>query len=407
MKIVLVHNRYQRPGGEDRVFEAEGELLRRNGHEVTEYAAHNDDVASLGLVALAGKTIWNRDTTRGMREIFQRVRPDVVHVHNTLPLVSPAVYYAARAGGVPVVQTLHNYRLLCPGGLLQRGGHVCESCVGRAVAWPAVVHGCYRHSRAATSVVAAMLAMHGGGGTWQRYVDVYIALTEFARAKFIEGGLPREKVVVKPNFVCREPVARGGDGEYALFAGRLSPEKGVRTLLAAWRSVAGLPLKVAGDGPLRDELAGYVETEGLAGRVELLGWRTGEEVLELMRGARLLVLPSEWFETFGLVAIEAFACGVPVVASRIGGPEELIDDGVTGLHFSPGDVEELAARVNWAIAHPELLRGMGAAARRAYEAKYTAERNLVSLMAIYELARASRKRKAARCNAAGVSGVLV
>lgn len=234
----------------------------------------------------------------------------------------------------------------------------------------------------ASGVVAAMLTTHRALGTWARGVDVYIALTEFARRKFMEGGLPAEKIVVKPNFVHPDPGPGEGKGGYALFVGRLSPEKGVRTLLRAWERLKGIPLKIVGDGPLQAEMEDLVRGGGLEG-VEMLGRRPREEVLGLMREAGVLVFPSECYENFPMTVAEAFACGLPVVASRLGAMAGIVEDGRTGLLFAPGDAEDLAAKVAWLFSHPEELARMRREARAEYEAKYTAERNYQLLMEIY------------------------
>jgi glycosyltransferase involved in cell wall biosynthesis len=283
-----------------------------------------------------------------------------------------------------VIQTLHNYRLLCPSAIFFRDGHACENCLGKLIPWPGVLHRCYRDSRAATGAVAAMLVVHRLLRTWERTVDIFIALTEFARQKFIQGGLPADRVVVKPNFVYPDPGPGAHDGGYALFAGRLSPEKGVRTLLAAWERLGpGIPLKIAGDGPLAREVARACERHP---QIEWLGAQPLERVYALMGAAALVIAPSEWYETFGRVVVEAYAKGTPVIASDLGALAELVEDGRTGLRFRPGNPEDLAAKVAWAWRHPRELAAMGREARREYELKYTAERNYELLMEIYRLA---------------------
>lgn len=360
----------------------EASLLRQHGHEVVEYRQDNQRIETLNRLSVAAQTIWSRPVYRALRQLVRDIHPDITHVHNTFVLISPAAYYASRAAGVPVVQTLHNYRLLCPAATFFRDGQLCEECLGKTPPWPALRHACYRHSSVQSAVTATMLTVHRGLKTWQTQVDRYIALTEFSRRKFIQGGLPAEKVVVKPNFVSPDPGRREGSGRYALFVGRLAPEKGVMTLLRAWQQVAGVPLKAVGGGPLMQDVQTFLHTHQLSD-VEVLGQRDLEEVLTLMKGAWFLVLPSEWYETFGRVAIEAFACSVPVLASRLGAMAELIDEGRTGLLFRPGDPEDLAAKVRWAVEHPEAMTRMGAQARQAYEAKYTAEHNYQMLMNIY------------------------
>jgi glycosyltransferase involved in cell wall biosynthesis len=341
-------------------------------------------VATMNPVALAGSTVWNRSSYRELRSLIRRERPQVAHFHNTLPLISPAGYYAAKAEGVPVVQTLHNYRLLCPNALFFRDGRVCEDCQGKSVPWPGVLHACYRGSRPASATVAAMLTTHRGLRTWTEQVDVYVVTTEFARDKFIQGGLPEEKLIVKPNFLHPAPSLAEVPGDYALFVGRLSPEKGVGTLLAAWERPGDLmPLRIVGDGPLAGEV-GHA-AKNLDG-VEWLGKQPRERVLALMRGASLLIFPSTCYENFPVTIVEAYAVGLPVIASNLGGMSSLIDDGRTGLHFRPDDPEDLALKVRWASAHPAELAGMREEARGEFEAKYTAERNYGALMEIYETA---------------------
>jgi glycosyltransferase involved in cell wall biosynthesis len=384
MKVLAVHNRYQQPGGEDQVFLAETTLLESYGHRVVRYSTHNDRVAGMNRLALAGNTLWNSSTYRELRALIRQERPHVAHFHNTFPLVSPAGYYAAKAEGVPVVQTLHNYRLLCPNALFFRDGRVCEDCMSKVIPWPGVVHKCYRGSRAASGLVTAMLTTHRVLRTWTEMVDAYVALTEFARRKFVEGGLPAEKMVVKPNFVYPDPGPGEGRGGYALFVGRLSPEKGVGTLLAAWERLdRPVPLKVVGDGPLREKV---VEAPDRRPCVEYLGYRPAEEVHGLMKEASMLVCPSEWYETFGRVAAEAFATATPVIAADIGAIAELVEHGHTGLRFRPGDPEDLAAQVGWFLSHPEEHARMRREARAEFEAKYTAERNHQMMMEIYESA---------------------
>ena len=385
MRVLIVHNRYTQSGGEDAVFEAEKALLERMGHEVIPFVENNTKLKETNPLKAALNAIWSRKTQEEFLRLIRDTRPDVAHFHNTFLMISPAAYYACKEAKVPVVQTLHNYRLICPGALLMRDGKVCEACVGRVVPWPGVVHGCWRSSRAGTAVVAAMLTVHRLMGTWQEQVDIYIALTEFARRKFIEGGLPAEKITVKPNFVHPDPGPGRHEGDYPLFVGRLSPEKGVRTLLHAWRRLKGVPLKIVGDGPLMEEVQSFVKEEGLKD-VEVLGRRPREDVFRLMREARVLVFPSEWYEGFPMTIAEAFACELPVIASRLGAMAGIVEDGRTGLHFEPGNPEDLAAKVEWAWNHPKELAEMGREARREYESKYTAERNYEMLMRIYRLA---------------------
>jgi glycosyltransferase involved in cell wall biosynthesis len=393
--ILKVHNLYQQPGGEDESVRSECTMLAQAGHSVIRYSRDNHEIAAYGLIekiSLAPRTVWAWDSCDHIRALLRAEKPDIVHFDNTFPLISPAVYYACKDAGVPVVQTLRNYRLLCPGATFQRGGRICEDCLGHNP-WRGVLHGCYRGSHASTAAVALMLSVHRWLGTWNKMVDCYIALTEFARAKFIEAGMPAEKIAVKPNFVYSEQVALNhppsianhkSPEDSALFVGRLSPEKGVGTLLAAWQRLRNrIPLRLVGDGSLRVELEAYVRQHDLT-NVVFDGRLNQEQTLAAMHRSRFLILPSEWYETFGRVAVEAFACGVPVIASRLGAMEEIVSHGRTGLLFTPGNADDLAAKVAWAWDHPVAMATMGQAARAEYEAKYTPERNYAILMGIYE-----------------------
>lgn len=385
MKVLLLHNRYQIAGGEDVVVQTEKALLKANGHDVTLLETNNDNIVGpLEKAKAATNAIYSRSSKQLVRAEVASFLPDLVHVHNFFPLLSPSVYYACREAGVPVVQTLHNYRLLCPsqGGIFLRKGEVCEDCLGKFFPWPGIVHSCYRNSKAGTTVHAMMLSLHRGLQTWTTMVDVYIALTEFARQKFIQGGLPAEKIVVKPNFAYPDPSQGKGQGGYALFVGRLSPEKGLETLLTAWERIGRrMPLKIVGDGPLADMVASA--TQKLKG-VEWLGRQPKEQVLALMKEAQVLVFPSIWYEGFPMVIVEAYAVGLPVIASDLGSTSSLIDHGRTGLHFRPSDPEDLAAKVEWTLTHPAELAQMRRKARSEFDSKYTAERNYQMLMDIYE-----------------------
>lgn len=382
VKVLTVHNRYRQPGGEDLVFEEEAALLEARGHEVIRYVEDNDRIPEMGRAEIARSTFFNTSAYRELRALIRRRRPRVVHFHNTFPLVSPSSYYAAAAEGVPAVQTLHNYRLLCPNGLFFRDGHPCEDCLGKALAWPGVAHGCYRESRAATGLVAAAISAHRALGTWARKVTLYVALTDFARRKFVEGGLPADRIEVKPNFVSEDAGPGDGSGAYALFVGRLSGEKGVGTLLETWdrREMADVPLKIAGDGPL----AGLVSRAARANpSIEWLGHGSAEKVRDLMKDAGLLVVPSEWYETFGRVAAESFAAGTPVVTAGVGAVGEIVGHGHTGRYFRPGDPVDLARQIRCLRSRPKHLARMRHNARAEFEEKYTAARNYRMLTKIY------------------------
>lgn len=385
MRLLIVHNRYRQAGGEDRVFAEECAMLEAYGHEVNRYELHNDKVDDGHPLQLAVHTIWNASVHREMQKQLRALRPDLVHCHNTFPLASPAVYYAAHAERVPVVQTLHNYRLLCADAIFFRDGHVCQQCLTSPVPWRGVAHACYRQNRKASLAVAAMIGSHRLLHTWTRQVTVYIAPTAFSRHKFIEGGLPPGLIAVKPHFVHPDPGIGDGDGGYALYVGRLSHEKGIGTLLAAWRRLgATIPLKVVGQGPLASEVqTATAESSG----IEWLGQREPSEVAALIGEATFLVCPSESYETFGRTIIEAFAAGTPVIAARLGAAAELVQHGLTGRHFTAGDADALAEQVTLLLAERDTLPELRWHARREFERKYTMERNYEMLMRIYDRAR--------------------
>lgn len=385
MRILTIHNRYQVRGGEEECYEAEVSLLRQMGLMVEVYEENNDRLKTLNTSALTAKTIWSQQTYEGIRHCLKQQSYDVVHVHNFFPLISPSVYYAAKAQGVPVVQTLHNYRLLCPNGLFFRDNKLCNDCTGKVIPYPGILRGCYRNSQVASAGVATMLGIHRAMKTWTEKVDLYVCLTEFARRKFIEAGIPESKIVVKPNFVNFDSGVGSGNGGYALFVGRLSTEKGLDTLLAAWEHLSiDIPLKIVGDGPLANYVAQVAKR---LPQVEWLGRKSLTEVYALMGEAMFLVFPSKWYETFGRVAIEAFAKGTPVIASDIGAISEIVVNGKTGLHFQPGVAEDLVDKVKWVLANPQKLTHMRKEARLEFEAKYTAQKNYEQLIEIYAKAK--------------------
>jgi glycosyltransferase involved in cell wall biosynthesis len=387
VKILLVHNFYRLPGGEDVVMNAEANMLRRAGHDVRIYVRDNDEIDSRGIIraaSLAINTVWARNTYRELKSILAADKPDVAHFHNTFPQVSPAGYDACRDAGVPVVQTLHNYRLLCPGATLYRDNAFCDRCVSGSLL-NSVIHGCYRGSHAATTVTAAMLGIHRLRNTWTERVDQYIALTEYGRRMFIRGGLPAERITVKSNFVAGDPGPQERRGTYAAFVGRLSPDKGLRTLLAAWKQLPEIPLMIAGDGPLRAELEEEARGAGLA-NVVFKGHLSKPDTLSTIRGARFLVFPSEWPEGFPMTIAESFACGVPVLSTDIGGLPEIVSAGKTGLLFRTGDPDHLAETASSAWNNVEATGALGRAARAEYLARYTAGRNYGQLVDIYDRA---------------------
>lgn len=383
MRLLIAHNSYQQPGGEDQVARAEAGLLESNGHEVVWFRRHNDTVREYSNAGLALRTLWNGSAYADLRSLIRDTRPDVCHFHNTFPLMSPAVFYAAKAEGTPVVATLHNYRLLCPGGTCLRDGKPCEECLSKPVPYPAIQHACYRSSRSASSVTAAMLSLHRMLGSWSRTVDLYIVPSEFARRKFIEGGLPAARIAVKPNFLAEEPddFSPANTRPTALFVGRLAPEKGIGILLEAWRRLRNpWNLRIAGDGPMAEAVSNAAQADG---RIEMLGALSRRQVAREMREAQLLIFPSTWYEVMPLTLIEAAAAGLPVLASNLGAIAEMIHDGQTGMLFAAGDAASLCQQLDLCWNQPQKLAEMRVHARQNYERRYTPAANYSLLLSLY------------------------
>lgn len=383
LRILAVHNAYQHRGGEDAVFESEVRLLREHGHVVQTYVRSNGDAASMSPVQLAADTLWSRRTCREIETLLGDFRPQVLHAHNTFPLISPALFWTAHRHGVATVQTLHNFRLMCLGGLLMRDGAICEDCVGKAP-WRGVVRKCYRGSAAQSAASASTMVLHRRLGTYQDHVNRYIALNDFCRDKFIEGGLPAHRLVVKPNFVEEPEPAQQRARRGFLYVGRLAPEKGVTILAVAARN-CDVELRVAGTGPCADEFGGMPNAT-------LLGGLAAQQVREEMGSALAVVVPSIWYENFPRTIVEAFATATPVIASRIGALASLVEDGKTGLLFQPGDPGDLQQKLDWARANPLAMAEMGQAARRQYLEKYSPGVNHAQLLAIYREAIADMAR---------------
>ncbi|MDO9205540.1 glycosyltransferase family 4 protein [Methylotenera sp.] len=376
LRVLVVHNAYQHRGGEDSVVDAEIALLSSHGHEVETYFRHNNDVALSSMLAVAGQTLWSTQTTKEVEVRIAEFRPDVIHAHNTFPLVSPAIYWVAAKAGIPIVQTLHNFRFLCLSALFMRDGKVCEDCLGH-LPWRGVVHQCYRDSTAASTVLAGMITLHRGLGTYRNKVTRYIALNDFCRDKLIAGGLPKEKFKVKPNFIDNPKSPNWEARQGGLFVGRLSKEKGLDVLAEAVKLLPINPVKIIGGG----ELESFAQ---FSFGTDYLGFQSLDTILAKMRQSSYLVLPSIWYENFPRTIVEAFACGLPVIASRIGALAEIIEDGRTGLLFESGNAQDLAEKLNWAEAHPDEMVKMGKSARAEYESRYTPERNYAMLFEIYK-----------------------
>lgn len=387
MRVLLAHNFYRSsaPSGENAVFRNEQALLSDKGVDVVTYEMFNDKIDTSSLAhrtRLALNTAWSNDTYQAVGHLIEQTKPDIAHFHNTFPQISPSAYAACRDSGVPVVQTLHNFRFICPGGLLLRDGRPCEDCVGTNLL-PALRYRCYRGSLPATGALVWMLLRNRWHGTYTTLVNRYIALTEFAAGRLIAGGLPRDRMSVKPNFVTGISAPGPGKGGYAVYVGRLSAEKGLRTLISAWKLLPQIPLKILGDGPLRQELVDLTVQNKLC--VEFLGFCDRSTIIDTIGRAVLQVVPSEWYEGFPMVVLEAYACGTPVVCSRIGSLNEIVEEGVTGVKFDPGNPLDLAAKIQMLWDDSERRKYMRETVRMTFDNNFSAEKNFEALMAIYEM----------------------
>ncbi len=374
-RVLVVHNQYQQAGGEDAVAAEECALLERNGIAVERYQQHNREIEGMSKLKLALNTVWSSHTVEAISTLIEAFRPDVIHAHNTFPLISPSLYYTAARQGVPVVQTLHNFRLFCAQAMFMREGKICEDCLG-TLPWRGVARRCYRGSVTQSAVVVGMQGIHRALGSYSRKVTRYIALNRFCRDKFIEAGLPADRIAIKPNFVDLAAPKEEGSRRHALFVGRLSEEKGIDVLKRAASLYPQAKWDVIGVGPQKTMLE-------VVSNINLLGWQQPSDIYVQMRRAAYLVMPSVWYENFPRTLVEAYACGLPVIASRLGAMAELVRDGETGLLFDPGNPYDLAAKMRWADENLDAIREMGRNARLEYEQKFTSQTNFAQLMHIY------------------------
>lgn len=388
MRILIVHNFYgsESPSGENKVVEMERQMLESYGHTVELFTRQSDEIRVQGLWGIlkgALATVWNPWMARDIRKKVEVFQPDIVHVHNTFPLISPSIFSAIGMRAKRVL-TLHNYRTVCPAAIPMRKGKVCTHCMDKKGVWPAIRYGCYRNSRLATLPLAMNVALHRALGTWQNHVDAFITLSDFQRQKMADVGFPEAKMFVKPNFLSGSPQVRAwAEKESAIvFAGRLSAEKGVRTLIDAWKlwGEYAPELRVIGDGPLRNELKSCIKGSS----VRFLGQLTRQETQQEIAKAKLLVLPSEWYETFGMAVIEAFAQGTPVAAANIGALPSIVREDQTGVLFPPANPQRLYEVVCALWQDNDKLRQLGLNAQKEFEEKYTEDSNYAQLMAIYE-----------------------
>lgn len=387
MKVLMAHNKYAgAQSGETTVYNQERKLLEEHGHDVITYEVDNSNINvddSLKRIKLASKTIWSQETYLEVEELIKNEQPQVVHCHNTFPLISPAIYYVAKKYDCATVQTIHNYRFICPMGQFLRDGSPCEDCLGKKIPWPAIYYKCYRDDRAASATVSGMLATHKLINTYAKKIDQYILLTDFARDKFIADGFPKEKLSVKPNFLQESPEIGKHDENFALFVGRVSNEKGIEFLIEAWRQLdIDLDLRIVGNGPLLENLKG----ENNQANVMFEGEKSHKEVLQFMQKAKFLIFPSIWYEGMPMTIVESFATGLPVIGSNIGAMKTLIQEKKTGVKFEPGSPEDIVKKVKLVDKNENLLKEMSVNARNFYEDTFTAESNYKLLMEIYDKA---------------------
>jgi glycosyltransferase involved in cell wall biosynthesis len=382
MKILIAHNRYQQAGGEDTVVAGEVRMLQERGHSVHQYVAENDGITDTWRQAVAAaRSFYSRPASREISNLLAAFQPDILHVHNFFPSISPAIFFAARKYGVPVVQTLHNYRLLCANATLLRDGRPCEDCCVGNFFVPGVVHGCYRGSRTGSAVVGTSTFVHVALGTWSNRIDRYIALTQFAARKFGSVRIPAEKIRIKPNFAPDRGYGRG-QGGFALYVGRLSSEKGIETILAADNSgYLPIPVHIVGDGPLRVDVERACARPG--SRLVYLGQMSRSQVIQQMQNAVVLLVPSLWYEGFPMVIVEALSFGLPIIASRIGGLPEMVQDGQSGLLFEPGDPSALLQALRDFVSDTSRIKAMRHASRGHFDSYYTEQKNYETLIEIY------------------------
>lgn len=387
MRVLVVHNRYRSsmPSGENAVVDQELHMLRERGLDVHLLTVDSDEIAGWPArrkALLPGRVVWSRDGAHLVRTRIDDVRPDVVHFHNTFPLLSPAALRAASATGVRVVKTLHNFRPLCPEGMFFRDGRVCEDCLGRTPL-PAVRHGCYRGTRRATLPLAVADAVHERAGTWRNAVDAYITPSAFARGRYVAAGWPEERLVVKYNTAPDTSLRRDGPGRGFVCLARLGAEKGVDVLLDAWSRAfpdGGEGLAIVGSGDLEDELR--ARGRDMAG-VEFCGQLPHAAAMERLRSARAVVMPSVWYEVFPRTVVEAYAHAVPMVASRLGSLIEVVPDGESGLLFEPRDADALAGTLRRMTADDALCLRLGEGARRLYDERFSPAVTTERLIAVY------------------------
>ena len=387
MKILLVHNYLRPPSGENTVFEQERDLLRSKGNTVITYTRHNHEIYAMQSAMKAMvpiRAIWSSKAHRDFMSIIEKEKPDIAHFHNVFPLITPSVYRACHNSNTPVVQTLHNYRIVCPGALLFRNDELCTACSGMHF-FPGIKYGCYRNSRIFTAGMAGVVLFHKVIGTWKDSVDLYIALSEFARKKFVDLGFPSNSFFVKPNFLHYPIDPNYDDKGYGIFIGRIGAEKGIKYLMSALRNCPNLKFKIVGDGPLVYYVKKKINDFNLR-LVDYLGIQDHKQCMRLLSDSRFHVLPSQFYEGIPMALLEAMSAGKPSIVSDVGVLPTMVIDGVDGFVFKHVSVESLAKKLRWMAEHPKESCEMGKKARQSFEQNFMREKNYKLLIRAYKKA---------------------
>ena len=382
MKILFIHNTYQQRGGEDVIFENESELMESHGHSVERLLFDNHQIkTSLDKFLTGVKSLYNFESAKLVEAVIKNFSPDLIHVHNLFPIASPAILYVADKYKIPVVLSIHNYRLICPSATLLHNGKIYEKSIHSIFPLDAIVKGVYRGSKIQTASAVLMTGTHKLLGTWKNKVTRYIVMSQFAKNKFLDSSLnvAEEKWSIKPNFSPDMGVGDTARENSFLFIGRLTAEKGIETLLEAAR-ITGFKLEILGDGPMREVVENYASQHQ---NIVYAGFKQKQEIIQALKKCKALLFPSVWYEGFPMTILEAFSVGTPVISSKLGAMVEMIEDQVNGLHVKPGDVEDLVEKMRLLTTQPDLARILGKNARCTYEDKYAPEKNYEQLLAIY------------------------
>lgn len=385
-KVLIAHNHYQISGGEDTVVNSEMEMLKDNGHEVILYTRHNDEIKKLNKVLrvlLFFSYIFSITTFLEVRKIIKENSINIVHVHNTFPLISPSVYYAAFSLGIPVVQTIHNFRLLCPGATFTRNNSICEDCVNKGLR-QALRHKCYRDSFSQTLAAVLILWIHRFLGTYKR-ITAYITLTNFNKNKLLKLTEDDKRIFVKPNFVKQqiEKINTENYKDYFIYIGRIDKLKGINLLINSWTKIRNDKLYIIGDGPEKDNIMKLIHARKLS-NIKLFGFMDRKQALEIVGKAKAIIVPSQWYEGFPMTIVEAYSMGVPVIGGDIGNLSYVIKDNVNGLIFKYNDSEELINAVKKLETKKEFIINLRKGAFKTYKDNYTEDKNYNLLYGIYD-----------------------